>query len=73
MNDPKPIEDALRAAEIEVSDAMPSNDDELETDEDLVKKSPNLILARMKWIGNQITDVSKINTASPVYLRQQLN
>jgi len=56
MNDPKPIEDALRAAEIEVSDAMPSNDDELETDEDLVKKSPNLILARMKWIGNQITD-----------------
>jgi len=52
---------------------MPSGSDELETDEDLVKKSPNLILARMKWIGDQITAVSKINTASPVYLRQQIN
>lgn len=56
MNDAKPIEDALKEAGIETSDAMPSiNSDELETDEELVKKSPNLILARIKWIGNQIT------------------
>lgn len=28
------------------------------TDEDVVKKSPNLILMRINWIGAQITEVS---------------
>ena len=51
----------MTQAGIETSDAQPNiNSDELETDEELVKKSPALVLARIKWIGNQITAVSNI-------------
>lgn len=55
MTDASNIEQALKDAEIEIDDYEPSADGELETDEDKIKKSPKLILARIIWIGDQIT------------------
>jgi len=60
MTDASNIEQALKDAEIEIDDYEPSADGELETDEDKIKKSPKLILARIIWIGDQITRVSLI-------------
>lgn len=59
MNDPKPVEQALIEAGVEVVDQEPDASGELEDDEDKVTHSPKLILARIKWIGDQITRVSK--------------
>lgn len=55
MNDPKPVEQALIEAGVEVVDQEPDASGELEDDEDKVTHSPKLILARIKWIGDQIT------------------
>jgi len=35
-----------------------SDDGVMGTDDDVVKRSPGLILARINWIGDQITSVS---------------
>ena len=61
MTDSSNIEQALVDAEVEIDDHEPSADGELETDEEKVKKSPKLILARITWIGDQITRVSRIS------------
>jgi inorganic pyrophosphatase len=55
MDDKSPVETALRDAEVEIEDHQPSADGELEDDEEKVIHSPSLILARIKWIGDQIT------------------
>ena len=60
MDDSKPVEQALNEAGIEVVDQEPDASGELEDDEDKVSHSPKLILARIKWIGDQITRVSEI-------------
>lgn len=60
MDDYKPVEQALLDAGVEVVDHEPNPNGELEDDEDKVAHSPKLILARIKWIGDQITRVSKI-------------
>jgi len=54
MNDHKPVEQALQEAGIEIQDHEPDSN-ELEDDEDKVRHSPKLILARIKWIGDEIT------------------
>lgn len=58
MTDTKPIEDALKEAEIEINDPEESsiNHEDLEDDEEKIKASPKLILVRIVWIGKQITD-----------------
>ena len=58
MDDPKPVEQALMDANVEIVDHEPNPNGELEDDEDKVTHSPKLILARIKWIGDQITRVS---------------
>tara|TARA_B100000780_G_C21058547_1_gene425389 strand:+ start:386 stop:604 length:219 start_codon:yes stop_codon:yes gene_type:complete len=58
MDDYKPVEQALLDAGIEIVDHEPAANGELEDDEDKVAHSPKLILARIKWIGDQITRVS---------------
>jgi hypothetical protein len=55
MDDSKPIEQALLDAGVEIVDHEPAANGELEDDEDKVTHSPKLILARIKWIGDQIT------------------
>jgi len=55
MNDSTPIKQALDEAGVEVVDQEPDASGELEDDEDKVTHSPKLILARIKWIGDQIT------------------
>lgn len=55
MEDASPIAEALQDANIEIEDEEPASNGELETDEEKVKKSPRLILARIIWIGDQIT------------------
>ena len=60
MDDSKPIEQALLDAGVEIVDHEPAANGELEDDEDKVTHSPKLILARIKWIGDQITRVSFI-------------
>lgn len=60
MDDSEPVAQALRDAGVEIADHEPSASGELEDDEDKVTHSPKLILARIKWIGDQITRVSKI-------------
>ena len=60
MDDHKPVEQALNDAGVEIADFEPAANGELEDDEDKVTHSPKLILARIKWIGDQITRVSKI-------------
>ena len=59
MDDHKPVEQALLDAGVEIVDHEPADNGELEDDEDKVAHSPKLILARIKWIGDQITRVSK--------------
>ena len=60
MNDSTPLKEAMEEAGVECAspDHEPREDGELEDDEDKVTHSPNLILARIKWIGDQITMVS---------------
>ena len=60
MDDSKPIEQALLDAGVEIVDHEPAANGELEDDEDKVTHSPKLILARIKWIGDQINRVSFI-------------
>jgi hypothetical protein len=60
MNDPRPVEQALKDAGVEIVDHEPASNGELEDDEDKVTHSPKLILHRIKWIGDEITKVSKI-------------
>ena len=55
MDDHTPIQQALVDADVEVVDQEPDPSGELEDDEDKVTHSPKLILARIKWIGDQIT------------------
>ena len=64
MDDASPIRTALQEAEVEIAnpDHAPSPNGELEDDEDKVTHSPNLILHRIKWIGDQITKVSSLNS-----------
>ena len=62
MDDHTPIQQALVDADVEVVDQEPDPSGELEDDEDKITHSPKLILARIKWIGDQITAVSKIAT-----------
>lgn len=52
MNDPKPVEQALKEADVEIVDHEPDASGELEDDEEKVTHSPKLILARIKWIGD---------------------
>lgn len=65
MEDASPIAEALQDANIEIEDEEPASNGELETDEEKVKKSPRLILARIIWIGDQITRVSKSTRTHP--------
>lgn len=58
MNDATPIGQALADAGIEAEDNEADGSGELEEDEEKVKRSPKLILARITWIGDQITRVS---------------
>ena len=60
MDDHKPVEQALLDAGVEIVDHEPADNGELEDDEDKVAHSPKLILARIKWIGDEITTVSKL-------------
>ena len=60
MTNASNIGQALKDADVEIVDEEPSDTGELETDEEKVKKSPKLILARIIWIGDQITRVSII-------------
>ena len=55
MNDPRPVEQALKDAGVEIVDHEPASNGELEDDEDKVTHSPKLILHRIKWIGDEIT------------------
>lgn len=56
MKNASPIEEALRDADAEIdADAEAHAEGVMETDEEIVKKSPKLILARINWIGDQIT------------------
>lgn len=52
MNDPRPVEQALKEADVEIVDHEPNASGELEDDEEKVTHSPKLILARIKWIGD---------------------
>ena len=60
MTDSSPIKMALEEAGVEVQDHEPNAKGELEDDEDKVTHAPSLILARITWIGDQITRVSLI-------------
>jgi hypothetical protein len=57
MDDSEPIKTALTENNIEIPspDHQPDPSGELEDDEDKIIHSPNLILHRIKWIGDQIT------------------
>ena len=55
MQDSAPIRQALEEAGVEVDEGEASPEGVMGTDDDVVKRSPTLILARINWIGEQIT------------------
>lgn len=59
MDSEAPIRQALLDAEVEIVDHEEREDGGLEDDEEKVTVAPKLILSRIKWIGDQITKVSR--------------